>query len=113
MVGIATFDSTIHFYNLKRALQQPLMLIVPDVQDVYIPLQSDVFVQLSECRQHLELLLENIPTMFEHNRTADSAFGAAVKSCLLLVLEPFLLERLTVEAAYQLLKRRITNYSNQ
>lgn len=22
MVGIATFDSTIHFYNLKRALQQ-------------------------------------------------------------------------------------------
>lgn len=24
MVGIATFDSTIHFYNLKRALQQVL-----------------------------------------------------------------------------------------
>lgn len=22
MVGIATFDSTVHFYNLKRALQQ-------------------------------------------------------------------------------------------
>jgi hypothetical protein len=22
MVGVATFDSTIHFYNLKRALQQ-------------------------------------------------------------------------------------------
>ncbi|KAI8019493.1 Protein transport protein Sec24-like [Camellia lanceoleosa] len=48
MVGVATFDSTIHFYNLKRALQQPLMLIVPDVQDVYTPLQTDVIVQLSE-----------------------------------------------------------------
>ncbi|XP_022719190.1 protein transport protein Sec24-like At4g32640 [Durio zibethinus] len=48
MVGIATFDSTIHFYNLKRALQQPLMLIVPDVQDVYIPLETDVVVHLSE-----------------------------------------------------------------
>nr|XP_016479832.1 PREDICTED: protein transport protein Sec24-like At4g32640 [Nicotiana tabacum] len=83
LVGIATFDSTIHFYNLKRALQQPLMLIVPDVQDVYIPLQSDVIVRLSECRQHLELLLENIPTLFEHNRTADSAFGAAVKASFL------------------------------
>ncbi|XP_058195522.1 protein transport protein SEC24 C isoform X2 [Rhododendron vialii] len=80
MVGVATFDSTIHFYNLKRELQQPLMLIVPDVQDVYTPLQADVIVQLSECRQHLELLLENIPTMFENNRTADSAFGAAVKA---------------------------------
>ncbi|XP_031111153.1 protein transport protein Sec24-like At4g32640 [Ipomoea triloba] len=82
-VGIATFDSTIHFYNLKRALQQPLMLIVPDVQDVYTPLQTDVIVQLSECRQHLDLLLENIPTMFQNNRTADSSFGAAIKAAFL------------------------------
>ncbi|KAL8208448.1 hypothetical protein R6Q57_007860 [Mikania cordata] len=78
MVGIATFDSTIHFYNLKRALQQPLMLIVPDVQDVYTPLQTDVIVQLSECRQHLDLLLESIPTMFQNNKIADSAFGAGI-----------------------------------
>ncbi|GFP93791.1 protein transport protein sec24-like at4g32640, partial [Phtheirospermum japonicum] len=79
MVGFATFDSTIHFYNLKRASQQPLMLIVPDVQDVYTPLQSDVIVQLAECRQHLEILLESIPSMFESNRIADSARGAAVQ----------------------------------
>lgn len=82
-VGIATFDSTIHFYNLKRALQQPLMLIVPDVQDVYTPLETDVIVQLSECRQHLELLLESIPSMFQNYKTADSAFGAAVKAAFL------------------------------
>ncbi|KAL2457291.1 Protein transport protein Sec24-like [Forsythia ovata] len=82
-VGIATFDSNIHFYNLKRALQQPLMLIVPDIQDVYTPLESDVIVQLSECRQHLELLLESIPTMFQNNRIGDSAFGAAIKAAYL------------------------------
>ena len=29
-------------------LFQPLMLIVPDVQDVYTPLESDVIVQFSE-----------------------------------------------------------------
>ncbi|GAB4826005.1 Protein transport protein Sec24C [Ancistrocladus abbreviatus] len=83
MVGIATFDSTIHFYNLKRALQQPLMLIIPDVQDVYTPLETDVVVPLSECRQHLELLLDNIPTMFQTNKIADSAFGAAIKAAFL------------------------------
>ncbi|XP_077250435.1 protein transport protein SEC24 C-like [Tasmannia lanceolata] len=83
MVGIATFDSNIHFYNLKRALQQPLMLIVPDVQDVYTPLESDVIVQLAECRQHLEQLLETVPTMFQNNRVADSAFGAAIKAAFL------------------------------
>ncbi|KAE8038073.1 hypothetical protein FH972_010617 [Carpinus fangiana] len=85
MVGVVTFDSTIHFYNLKRALQQPLMLIVPDAQDVYTPLQTDVVVQLSECRQHLELLLESIPTMFQNNRTAESAFGAAVQAAFLAI----------------------------
>ncbi|XP_015887569.3 protein transport protein SEC24 C [Ziziphus jujuba] len=83
IVGIATFDLTIHFYNLKRALQQPLMLIVPDVQDVYTPLQTDVLVPLSECRQHLELLLESIPTMFQNSKTAESAFGAAIKAAFL------------------------------
>ncbi|XP_059643687.1 protein transport protein SEC24 C-like [Cornus florida] len=83
MVGVATFDSTIHFYNLKRALQQPLMLIIPDVLDVYTPLETDVIVPLFECRQHLELLLENIPTMFQNNQTADSAFGAAIKAAFL------------------------------
>ncbi|XP_050235388.1 protein transport protein SEC24 C-like [Mercurialis annua] len=83
MVGIATFDSTIHFYSLKRALQQPLMLIIPDVEDVYTPLQSDVIVQLSECRQHLALLLETIPTMFQSTKISDSAFGAAIMAAFL------------------------------
>jgi protein transport protein SEC24 len=57
MVGIATFDSAIHFYSLKRAQQQPLMLIVPDVQDVYTPLQKDLILPVSEvCIQMDELL---------------------------------------------------------
>ncbi|KAF7064238.1 hypothetical protein CFC21_070608 [Triticum aestivum] len=80
MVGIATFNSTIHFYSLKRAQQQPLMLIVPDIQDVYTPLHMDLILPVSGCRDSLEQLLESIPSMFENNRVADSAFGAAMKA---------------------------------
>lgn len=83
MVGIATFDSTIHFYSLKRTQQQPLMLIVPDIQDVYTPLQMDLILPVSECRDSLDQLLESIPSMFENNRVADSAFGAAMKASFL------------------------------
>ncbi|XP_062203524.1 protein transport protein SEC24 B-like [Phragmites australis] len=83
MVGIATFDSAIHFYSLKRAQQLPLMLIVPDVQDVYTPLQTDLILPISECCENLEQLLESIPNMFENNRVADSAFGAAMKASFL------------------------------
>ncbi|WOL01376.1 protein transport protein Sec24-like [Canna indica] len=79
-VGVATFDCSIHFYNLKRASQQPLMLIIPDIHDVYTPLHSDIIVQLTEYRQSLEQLLENIPSMFESNKVAESAFGAAIKA---------------------------------
>ncbi|CAN6362943.1 unnamed protein product [Urochloa humidicola] len=85
MVGIATFDSAIHFYSLKRAQQQPLMLIVPDVQDVYTPLQTDLILPVSKCRENLEQLLESIPSMFENNRVADSAFGAAMKAGFLAI----------------------------
>ncbi|KAG6535448.1 hypothetical protein ZIOFF_000421 [Zingiber officinale] len=80
MVGIATFDCTVHFYNLTRSSQQPLMLIVPDIDDVYTPLHMDIIVQLTECRQSLEQLLENIPGMFGSNKIAGSAFGAAIKA---------------------------------
>lgn len=84
-VGLATFDSTIHFYNLNRALQQPSMLVVPDVQDVYTPLETELIVPLHECRPHLEQLLESIPTMFQNNKIPESAFGAAIKGAFLAV----------------------------
>ncbi|KAG6404126.1 hypothetical protein SASPL_136366 [Salvia splendens] len=63
----------------------PSILIVPDVQDVYTPLTSDIVVQLAECREHLEILLDSIPGMFQDNRTTDSAFGAAAKAAFLAI----------------------------
>ncbi|KAL3680392.1 hypothetical protein R1sor_023348 [Riccia sorocarpa] len=83
LVGIATFDSTIHYYSLNKNLQQPAMLVVPDIQDPYTPLQTDLIVPLSEGKDHLEQILESIPTMFQNNRIPESAFGAAIKGAYL------------------------------
>jgi protein transport protein SEC24 len=79
LVGIATFDSTVHFYNLNKNLQTPSMLVVPDIQDVYTPRQTDLLVPLAEVRDRLEQLLESIPSMFQNSRIPESGFGAAVK----------------------------------
>lgn len=38
---------------------------------------------MQQCRQHLDLLLESIPTMFQNNKTADSAFGAGIKAAFM------------------------------
>jgi protein transport protein SEC24 len=59
------------------------MLVVPDIQDVYTPLQNHLIVPLSEGREHLEQLLETIPSMFQDNRIQESSFGAAVKGAYL------------------------------
>ncbi|KAG0560568.1 hypothetical protein M758_10G185600 [Ceratodon purpureus] len=83
LVGIATFDSTVHFYNLNKNLQTPSMLVVPDIQDVYTPRQTDLLVPIIEVRERLEQLLETIPSMFQNNRIPESAFGAAVKGAYL------------------------------
>lgn len=83
-VGIATFDNTLHFYNFNQG-QQPSMLVVPDVHDVYAPLQAGLTVSVIEYRQQLEQLLENIPSMFQGTMIADSALGAAIKGASLAI----------------------------
>lgn len=37
MVGLATFDNTIHFYSVRSPTAAPQMLVVSDVNDVYAP----------------------------------------------------------------------------
>ena len=56
-----TFSFTVNIGNCLTLILfsdvclQPLMLIVPDVQDVYTPLQTDVVVQLSEVSLNFEI----------------------------------------------------------
>lgn len=35
-VGFITFDSTIHFYNLQEGISQPQMLVVSDIEGIFI-----------------------------------------------------------------------------
>ncbi|EER18536.1 vesicle transport protein, putative, partial [Perkinsus marinus ATCC 50983] len=44
LVGVMTFDSSIHFYNLNSRLSQPQMLVVSDLEDPFLPLPDDILV---------------------------------------------------------------------
>ena len=48
---MATFDSTIHFYSMRPGRGAPLMLVVPDIADVYCPLSGNVVVNLQQSRE--------------------------------------------------------------
>ena len=46
LVGLCTFDSTIHFYAIRPGASQPHMLVVPDVDEPYSPLPTGLVVPL-------------------------------------------------------------------
>ncbi|CAN0430934.1 unnamed protein product, partial [Discosporangium mesarthrocarpum] len=60
MVGLCTFDSTVHFYNLKSSLSQPQMVVVPDLAELFLPCPEDLLVNLSESRDVFETLLDSL-----------------------------------------------------
>ncbi|CAJ2631773.1 unnamed protein product [Trifolium pratense] len=84
-IGFATFDSTIHFYNLKSTLTQPQMWVVSDLDDIFIPLPDDLLVNLSESRSVVEAFLDSLPTMFQDNVNLESAFGPALKAAFMVM----------------------------
>ncbi len=50
LVGIATFDSAVHFYALRTGAAGPHMLVVSDVDEPYAPLSMPLLAPVSECR---------------------------------------------------------------
>ncbi|XP_018615280.1 protein transport protein Sec24B isoform X3 [Scleropages formosus] len=79
-VGFVTFDSTIHFYNLQDGLSQPQMLVVSDIDDVFIPTPDSLMVNLKESKELVKDLLNTLPAMFTHTRETHSALGPALQA---------------------------------
>ena len=80
-VGFITFDSSIHFYNLKSSLTAPQMLVVSDTQEIIIPnVTDDLLVPLEDSRAVIETLLESLPTMFGNSQIHSSCTGPALQA---------------------------------
>ncbi|KAM2166587.1 hypothetical protein ACFX1R_040574 [Malus domestica] len=57
---------------------KPQMMVVSDLDDVFVPLPDDLLVNLSESRSVVE-------SMFQDNVNVESAFGRALKALLMLM----------------------------
>jgi len=79
-IGFITFDTSIHFYNLKSTLSTPQMLVVSDIDDVFLPLPDDMLVNLADSRTVIEALLNKFPAMFPQSQTVESVAGVAMKA---------------------------------
>ncbi|XP_072517494.1 protein transport protein Sec24A isoform X2 [Salminus brasiliensis] len=84
-IGFVTFDSMIHFYNLQDGLSQPQMLIVSDLEDIFLPTPDSLLVNLSECKELVRDLLKSLPQMFTKTMETHSALGPALQAAFKLM----------------------------
>ncbi|CAN6234253.1 unnamed protein product [Urochloa humidicola] len=79
-IGFITFDSTLHFHNFK-----PQMMVVADLDDVFLPLPDDLLVNLVDSRHVVESFLDSLPNMFHDNVNVESALGPALKAAFMVM----------------------------
>ncbi|XP_036793624.1 protein transport protein Sec24A isoform X1 [Oncorhynchus mykiss] len=84
-IGFITFDSTIHFYNLQEGLSQPQMLIVSDIEDIFLPTPDSLLVNLNECKELVQDLLRSLPQMFGKTMETQCALGPALQAAFKLL----------------------------
>ncbi|GAA6041073.1 hypothetical protein JCM8097_004706 [Rhodosporidiobolus ruineniae] len=82
-VAIVTFDRTVQFYNLKPELSHAQMLVVPDISDMFLPLNDGFLVDPNESRTVIENLLDTLPGLVAETSIVEAAMGGPLKAAQL------------------------------
>lgn len=99
-IGFVTYDKAMHFYNcdvsglrshvedymlikLQARLDQAQMLVMPDVEDPFVPLGSDgLFVDPYESKHIITALLQKLPSLFATIKNPEPALLPTLDSAL-------------------------------
>ena len=81
-IAIVTFDKDIHFYNLSPSLDESQMLVVSDLEDVFVPMSSGLFVDPQASSHVVDKLLSSIHGLFEGVKVPEAATGSALQTAL-------------------------------
>ena len=99
-VGFVTYDKAMHFYNcnvselnreirivsltfLQAKLDQAQMLVMPDVEEPFVPLGSEgLFVDPYESKNVIVSLLQRIPSLFAEIKMPEPALLPTIDSAL-------------------------------
>lgn len=76
----------INLFFFQSSLTQPQMLVVSDLDDIFLPLPDDLLVNLSESRHVVEAFLDSLPVMFQSSVNVESALGPALKASLMVMV---------------------------
>ncbi|KAM6954516.1 protein transport protein Sec24C [Aplochiton taeniatus] len=60
-VGLMTYDSRVHLYDLSPSLSRPHMLVVTEMEELELPVREGLLVPLRDCVDSLVSVLQQIP----------------------------------------------------
>lgn len=81
-VGFITYNNSVHFYNIKSTLAQPQMMVVGDVQEMFMPLLDGFLVDPEESSAVIDSLMDQIPKMFGETRETETILLPALQAGL-------------------------------
>ncbi|MCJ1310010.1 COPII coat Sec23p-Sfb3p heterodimer component [Agyrium rufum] len=82
-VGFVTYDREIHFYNCNSNLDQAQMVVMPDIEDPFVPLGSDgLFVDPYESQSIITTLLSRLPMLFTRIKNDEPALLPTLNAAL-------------------------------
>ncbi|EPQ25914.1 uncharacterized protein PFL1_06588 [Pseudozyma flocculosa PF-1] len=84
-ICIIGVDTSLHFFSLTAESAEPEMLVVSDLDDVFLPKPNDLLVNLTECRAGVEALLGRLGDMFKDAPVNGSALGAGLQAAYKLI----------------------------
>lgn len=81
-VGIVSYDKEMHFYNLSPKLTTAQMMVMPDLEDPFLPFTEGLFVDPQESRTVLTSLLTSLPNMFRELHQREPALLPTLSSAV-------------------------------
>jgi len=63
---------------MDSSLSSAQMVVVSDLEDIFLPLPDDMLINLSENEEKIMDLLDTIPSLFAETRIQESCFGTAL-----------------------------------
>ncbi|UZJ52086.1 hypothetical protein CBS101457_001406 [Exobasidium rhododendri] len=84
-IALIAIDTCLHFFCLPAGVTEAEMLVVSDLEDVFLPKPNDILINLSECRAGVDTLLGRLGDMFKDNTNTGSALGAGLQAAYKLI----------------------------
>ncbi|KZT64533.1 beta-sandwich domain of Sec23/24 [Daedalea quercina L-15889] len=82
-VCIMSYDRSIHFYDLlPRGADNPAMLVLPDLDDIFVPMCDGLFVDVRGSQQIITNLLTTLGDGSNRFLETEAALGSALAACL-------------------------------